>query len=50
VSIRGNIFCASAAEHTPTLPHEYQFNLDSVAGKLALARSLEFLSSIGASR
>jgi acetyl esterase len=35
-----------APEHTPTLPHEYQFNLDSDAGKLALARSLEFLSSV----
>ena len=35
-----------AQEHTPTLPHEYQFNLDTDAGKLALARSLEFLSSI----
>jgi acetyl esterase len=35
-----------AQEHTPSLPHEYQVNLDSDAGKLALARSLEFLSSI----
>ena len=35
-----------AQEHTPTLPHEYQFNLDTDAGQLALARSLGFLSSI----
>lgn len=39
-----------APEHTPSLPHEYQFNLDSDAGQLALARSLEFLSSIVAAR
>lgn len=29
--------------YTPPLPHEYQFNLDTDAGKLALARTLAFL-------
>jgi acetyl esterase len=29
--------------HTPPLFHEYQFNLDAEAGKLALERSIEFL-------
>ncbi|MBK9334231.1 MAG: alpha/beta hydrolase [Ignavibacteria bacterium] len=33
-------------DHTPPLPHEYQFNLDTDAGKLALERSLKFLISI----
>jgi acetyl esterase len=30
--------------YTPRLRHEYQFDLDTDAGKLALARSLEFLA------
>lgn len=29
--------------HEPELPHEYQFNLDSAAGRLALERTLRFL-------
>lgn len=33
------------AEHQPPLPHEYQFNLDSTDGKLALERVLAFLSA-----
>lgn len=33
------------AEYTPKLPHEYQFNLDSEAGKTALDRSLVFLKN-----
>jgi acetyl esterase len=34
------------ADHRPVLPHEYQFNLDTDAGQLALARSLRFLADI----
>jgi len=30
--------------YSPSLRHEYQFDLDSDAGKLALQRSLEFLA------
>lgn len=33
-------------DYSPKLPHEYQFNLDNNAGKLALKRSVEFLQSI----
>ncbi len=32
-------------DHAPPLPHEYQFNLDSEAGQLALERSVNFLSA-----
>ena len=32
-------------EYTPPLPHEYQFHLDTEAGRLALARSIAFISS-----
>jgi hypothetical protein len=31
--------------YKPVLPHEYQFNLDTDAGQLALERSIEFLSA-----
>jgi acetyl esterase/lipase len=31
-------------DYRPALPHEYQFNLDTDAGRLALARSVQFLS------
>jgi acetyl esterase/lipase len=34
------------ADYQPPLPHEYQFNLDDEAGRLALERSVEFLSSL----
>lgn len=30
-------------DHKPELPHEYQFNLDTDAGRLALERTLKFL-------
>ena len=33
-----------ASDHRPALPHEYQFNLDNEAGRLALARSVAFLA------
>jgi acetyl esterase/lipase len=33
-------------DYQPALPHEYQFNLDTEAGRLALERSLKFLSSL----
>lgn len=33
-----------AAEREPALPHEYQFNLDTAAGRRALARLTAFLS------
>ena len=33
-----------AGDHKPPLPHEYQFNLDNEAGRLALERSLAFLA------
>jgi hypothetical protein len=32
--------------HAPPLPHEYQFNLDTEAGKLALERSVTFLRGL----
>lgn len=32
------------ADHTPGLPHEYQFNLDTTEGQEALAATLQFLS------
>lgn len=34
------------SNHQPSLPHEYQFNLDSKEGRLALSRSLEFLKKL----
>ena len=34
------------AEYKPALQHEYQFNLDTDAGKHALERSLKFLSGL----
>jgi acetyl esterase/lipase len=33
------------ADYKPALPHEYQFNLDTAAGKTALERSLQFLAA-----
>lgn len=33
-----------AGDYSPPLPHEYQFNLDTEAGRLALERSVAFLS------
>jgi acetyl esterase/lipase len=33
-------------DYAPALPHEYQFNLDTDAGRLALERSLKFLSGL----
>lgn len=33
-------------DYSPGLPHEYQFNLDTDAGKLALARSVKFLDNL----
>jgi acetyl esterase/lipase len=33
-------------ETTPALPHEYQFNLDTEAGQLALQRTRAFLSGV----
>lgn len=35
------------ADRTPSLPHEYQFNLDDPAGQQALTRMLGFLDRIG---
>jgi acetyl esterase/lipase len=32
-------------DHDPMLPHEYQFDLDSAGGRMALERSLGFLST-----
>lgn len=32
-------------DHTPRLPHEYQFNLDNQDGQLALTRMLAFLAA-----
>ena len=32
-------------DYKPELPHEYQFNLDTDAGRLALERALEFLAT-----
>ena len=34
------------ADRTPGLPHEYQFNLDTYAGRLALERSVTFLAKL----
>ncbi|MEK6481034.1 alpha/beta hydrolase [Catalinimonas sp. 4WD22] len=34
------------SDYTPALPHEYQFNLDTDAGQLALDRVLTFLSGL----
>lgn len=34
-----------AHDHRPELPHEYQFNLDTEAGRLALERTLRFVSA-----
>jgi hypothetical protein len=30
--------------YTPPLPHEYQFNLDIEAGRIALERSIKLLA------
>lgn len=35
-----------AADYEPPLPHEYQFNLDTEAGRLALERSVAFLNDL----
>ena len=35
------------ADYKPPLGHEYQFDLDTAAGKLALARSVKWLNEIG---
>lgn len=35
------------ANHEPKLAHEYQFNLDGAAGKLALSRSVAWLKTLG---
>jgi acetyl esterase len=35
-----------AADHVPPLAHEYQFDLDSAEGRLALERSLSFLTTL----
>lgn len=32
-----------AADHSPSLPHEFQFDLDKAEGRLALERSVKFL-------
>ena len=34
------------ADYEPALPHEYQFNLDTEAGRLALDRSVAFLNGL----
>lgn len=34
-------------DYKPPLPHEYQFNLDTEAGRLALERTLTFLTNSG---
>jgi acetyl esterase len=33
-----------ASDRQPPLPHEHQFNLDNEAGRLALDRSMAFLT------
>jgi acetyl esterase/lipase len=38
------------SRYSPLLPHEYQFNLDSEAGQLALKNSVLFLQNITADR
>lgn len=35
-----------ATDYSPSLPHEYQFNLDTDAGKKALAQSVQFLTTL----
>jgi hypothetical protein len=35
-------------DYRPVLGHEYQFDLDSAAGREALERSVSFLSRLGA--
>ncbi|HMQ79262.1 MAG TPA: alpha/beta hydrolase [Ignavibacteria bacterium] len=35
-------------DHKPGLPHEYQFNMDTEAGKIALERTVEFIKSFSA--
>jgi acetyl esterase/lipase len=35
-----------AKDYTPALPHEYQFDLDTSAGRTALDRSVDFLKSL----
>ncbi|TKC60213.1 alpha/beta hydrolase [Pedobacter hiemivivus] len=37
-------------DYKPALPHEYQFNLDEAAGKLALERSVTFLERLTAKK
>lgn len=37
-----------AKDYSPSLPHEYQFNLDTEAGKKALERSVQFLQNLPA--
>lgn len=34
-----------AADHTPSLPHEYQFNLDNTDGQNAFTQMIDFLNS-----
>ena len=34
------------SEHSPPLPHEYQFNLDTPAGQKALGQMLAFAGAI----
>lgn len=34
------------SDHSPALPHEYQFNLEGAAGKLALENSVKFLKGL----
>ena len=34
------------SDHMPALSHEYQFNLDTAAGRIALERAVQFLSAI----
>lgn len=33
-------------DYQPSLPHEYQFNMDTDAGKLAMERTVKFINSI----
>jgi hypothetical protein len=41
---RGSSVCSSRATASHPLPHEHQFNLDNEAGRLALDRSMAFLT------
>jgi acetyl esterase/lipase len=34
------------ADHRPSLPHEYQFNLDNAEGRMALERAVAFLKAL----